>query len=207
MLSQEVEPSLVRERGRPRNVEHDRRVLEAVRELLAEDGYHSLSINKVTQRSGVHVRTITRRWPTRVEMVAAAIFGGDNSLQEGSATGFPSGRLESDLRELVERNLAYLSDRSIRAALPAILNEVADDTRALNLMLDREREWETTINLVLERAVESGDAPGSIFERSHLLPMILGSVTFLSQFQPWTSSATSLVDDLTEFVLAALRSN
>jgi hypothetical protein len=71
-------------------------------------------------------------------------------------------------------------------------------------MVNREREWEAMINLVLQRAVESGDAPKRVLERSHLLPTVLASVTFLSQFQPWASSAASLVDELAEFVSAGL---
>ena len=63
--------------GRPRNAALDDLILEAVRELLVECGYHALSVQEVTRRCNVHVRTIARRWPTKAELVAAAIVGGD----------------------------------------------------------------------------------------------------------------------------------
>ena len=63
--------------GRPRNPALDDLILEAVRELLVEVGYHGFSVQEVTRRCNVHVRTITRRWPTKAELVTAAIAGGD----------------------------------------------------------------------------------------------------------------------------------
>lgn len=198
--------SPARELGRPRNGELDHKVLQAVRELLAEEGYQRLSVNKVTQRCGVHVRTINRRWDTKVEMVAAAVFGVDDPVSEREGD-FPTGRLEPDLRELIRRNLDYLSDPAVSSTMPALLTEVASNAKAQELMVNREREWETMINLVLKRAVDSGDAPKRALERGHILPMVLGSVTFLSRFQPWAFSADTIVNELADFVVTALRAS
>src|SRR5215469_18698736 len=87
--------------GRPRDLSRDRAVLQAVRELLAEEGYQALSVHKVTLRCGVHVRTIARRWETKAEMVAAAIVGGGTPLFSRSAPGLPTGRLDHDVRALI----------------------------------------------------------------------------------------------------------
>ncbi len=198
------ETQIDRDPGRPRNAELDSTILQAVRELLAEEGYQALSANKVTQRSGVHVRTIARRWDTKAEMAAAAILGGDDPLSAEPSAHFPTGSLKSDLRELIRRNMAYLSDPATRAAFPALLAEVDANPRAEERFVKREREWEAIIANTLQRAVESGDAPERVLRRSHLLPTVLGSVTFMSQFQPWTSSADTLIDDLADFVVAAL---
>ena len=206
MSTKTVAVSPAREPGRPRNVELDHKVLQAVRELLAEEGYQRLSVNKVTQRCGVHVRTINRRWDTKVEMVADAVFGGDDPVSERGGD-FPTGRLEPDLRELIRRNLDYLSDPAVSSAMPALLTEVATNAKAQELMVSREREWEATINLLLKRAVDSGDAPKRALERGHILPMMLGSVTFLSRFQPWAFSAETLVNELANFVVIALRAS
>jgi AcrR family transcriptional regulator len=199
------EPPIGRELGRPRNAQLDKTILQAVRELLAEEGYQSLSANKVTQRSGVHVRTIARRWDSKAEMVAAAILDGDDDPSSaGNTTSFPTGSLKSDLRELIRRNMAYLSDPATRAAFPALLAELGADARAEERFVEREREWEAIIAATLQRAVESGEAPERVLRRSQLVPTVLGSVTFMSQFQPWASSADILIDELAEFVLAAL---
>src|SRR5215475_3198305 len=88
--------------GRPRDLSRDRAVLQAVRELLAEEGYQAVSVHKVTLRCGVHVRTIARRWGTKAEMVAAAVLGGDAPADAGSNPGLPTGRLRDDLRQLID---------------------------------------------------------------------------------------------------------
>src|SRR6516162_418313 len=110
--------------GRPRDESLDAAVLAAVRELLAEEGYQALTVHKVTQRSGVHAKTISRRWSTKAEMVAAAILGGDTELYSGASKKLPTGDLRADLRELINRNLAYLTEPATRAALPALLAEI-----------------------------------------------------------------------------------
>jgi AcrR family transcriptional regulator len=193
-----------RDPGRPRNAELDTTILQAVRELLAEEGYQALSVNKVTQRSGAHVKTIARRWDTKAEMAAAAILGGDDPLSAEDSADFPTGSLRSDLRELIRRNMAYLSEPATRAAFPALLAEVSANLRAEARFVKREQEWEAIIAETLQRAVESGDVPERVLRRGHLLSTVLGSVTFMSQFQPWASSAETLVDYLTDFVVAAL---
>src|SRR5215475_6126119 len=103
--------------GRPRDLSRDAAVFRAVRELLAEEGYHALSVNKVTQRCGVHVRTIARRWDTKAEMVAAAVLGGEAPLYAWEADVLPTGRLSHDVRELIDRTRRYLADPAIQAAL------------------------------------------------------------------------------------------
>lgn len=198
------EPEVGREPGRPRNAELDHNILQAVRELLVEEGYQSLSANKVTQRSGVHARTVARRWHTKAEMVAAAILGGDDPLRAESSTDFPTGSLRSDLRELIRRNMAYMSEPATRAAFPALLAELSIDARAEERIVRREREWETVITKTIQLAVEAGDVPEHVLRRSRLVPAVLGSVTFMSQFQPWSSSLETLVDELADFVVAAL---
>src|SRR5215472_11716899 len=115
--------------GRPRDESLDTVVLTAVRELLAEEGYSALTVHKVTQRSGVHAKTISRRWSTKAEMVAAAIFGGDIQLYSDTSTKLPTGDLRADLRELIARNLAYLAEPATRAALPALLPEIEASER------------------------------------------------------------------------------
>ena len=204
MSNQAAQAQVVREPGRTRNAELDKTILQAVRELLAEEGYQSLFVNKVTQRGGVHVRTIARRWDSKAEMAAAAILGGDDPLRLGAIAGFPTGSLQSDLRELIRGNMAYLSDPATRAAFPALLAELAANPQAQERFVKREREWEAVIAETLQQAVDCGDAPDRILRRGHLVPSILGSVTFMSQFQPWSPSADTLVDDLADFVIAAL---
>ena len=79
--------------GRPRDASVDQRVLTAVRELLASQGYAGLRIDEVAAASGVAKTTIYRRWPGLAHLVVAAMA---DLLGERALT--PTGDPESDLR-------------------------------------------------------------------------------------------------------------
>ena len=190
--------------GRPRDLSRDEAVCHAVRELLVEEGYHALSVHKVTQRCGVHVRTIARRWDTKAEMVAAAILGGDAPLYAGSVPHLPTGQLGSDLRELIDRTMQYLARPAIQAAMPALMGEVATNDKVREIFERREEEWTATIRSVLEAAVASGDAPQSILGREHVLARVLAGSAYSLQFSPVRVQDKCQVDDLASFLLGAV---
>jgi AcrR family transcriptional regulator len=190
--------------GRPRDLSRDEAVFRAVRELLAEEGYQAISVNKVTLRCGVHVRTITRRWDTKAEMVAAAILGGDTPLLYRGTPVMPTGRLGHDVRTLIIQVLAYVADPAIQAALPALLGEMAGNAKVRELFERREEEWTATIRFVLERAVESGDAPATVLGREQLLARVLAGTAYSLQFAPVRLKDGGTTDELARFLLAAL---
>jgi AcrR family transcriptional regulator len=189
--------------GRPRNPAFDSAILQAVRELLAERGYHQLSVQEVTRRSGVHVRTVARRWSTKAELVAAAILGGDDPLFS-EAPIRPTGRLRIDLRQLVERIVTFLADPATRAAMPALVSEIATDDEVRERFERRTQEWTVAIRALLEHAVASGDAPERVLDRGGLLANVLAGTAFTLQ---WAASAPiddGVLDELADFVLGAL---
>src|SRR3954453_6438752 len=59
--------------GRPRSAEADRAILQAALELLAEDGYRALTMERVRERSGVGKATIYRRYASKAELARTAI--------------------------------------------------------------------------------------------------------------------------------------
>ncbi len=190
--------------GRPRDLSRDEAVFRAVRELLAEEGYQALSVHKVTLRCGVHVRTIARRWDTKAEMVAAAILGGDTPLYAEKGPSLPTGRLSDDLRELIDMNMRYLSDPASQAALPALMGEITANDKVREHFERREEEWIAAIRSVLERAVESGDAPQRVLGRERILARVLAGTTYSLQFSPVRGKGEGLAGELASFLLAAL---
>lgn len=65
--------------GRPRNLEADRAIVSAALEILADEGYHRLTIEAVAAQAGVGKATVYRRWPGKHELVSDAL----GSLNEG----------------------------------------------------------------------------------------------------------------------------
>jgi AcrR family transcriptional regulator len=192
--------------GRPRDLSRDAAVLQAVRELLAEDGYQALSVHKVTLRCGVHVRTIARRWENKAEMVAAAVLGGDTPVDSESAVRMLTGRLAADIRELIYRIMQFLEDPATQAAMPALLGEIPANDKVRELFQRRESEWNTLIRLVLQRAVESGDAPARVLGRERILARVLAGSTYSLWFAagPGGAKDEDMAAELADFFLAAL---
>lgn len=189
--------------GRPRNGALDRPILLTVRQLLAERGYQDLSVQEVTRRCGVHVRTISRRWPTKAELVAAAVLGGDEPTILGDNRR-PTGDLRADLRRLVESSVRYVGDPAIRAAMPALLSELRTNERVAQRILRRQQELAATIQSVLEAAVHSGDAPERVLRRSSLLPNLMTGAAFSIQTERMVVVDDALIDELTDLLLAAI---
>lgn len=67
------EPNKQRGPGRPRDPKRGRAIRQATLDLLSEEGYAGLTMVDVAERAGVSKTTIYRRWPTKAEMVLAAI--------------------------------------------------------------------------------------------------------------------------------------
>ena len=59
--------------GRPRSAQANRAIIDAIVDLLVNQGYREVTIEAVAARAGVAKTTIYRRWPSKAEMVVEAI--------------------------------------------------------------------------------------------------------------------------------------
>ena len=60
-------------RGRPRDAEADRAILQAGLQLFLERGIEGASIEQIARRAGVGKPTVYRRWPNKEELISAAM--------------------------------------------------------------------------------------------------------------------------------------
>lgn len=187
--------------GRPRNAQFDDLILETVRRLLGEVGYQALSVQEVVRRCNVHVRTIARRWPTKAELVTAAISGGDESR---ASLPNATGNLRADLFGLVENSLKYLSEPAVRAAMPALMAEMRTNERVAARLHRRQEDLREAVQTILETAVAAGDAPEHVLHGASLLPNLITGAAFSVQFMEADSTKKLPVDELTDLVLAAI---
>lgn len=83
-------------RGRPRDPDIDRRVLDAARRELAVSGYEAMSVSAIAQRAGTTRQALYRRWASKADLATAAIA----DMAQASYPAFTDDAYEDLVREL-----------------------------------------------------------------------------------------------------------
>jgi len=131
-------------------------VLSATHEELGRVGYGALRIEEVAARSGVNKTTIYRRWPTKAELVAAALRAATGE-QEPPDTGTVRG----DLLAVVMRTVRMCQTPTGRGIVRMMQTERADpEVEALSkdLRLRRRQRYAA----LLERAITRGELSADV---------------------------------------------
>ncbi|CAG7648068.1 HTH-type transcriptional regulator AqdR [Paenibacillus solanacearum] len=82
-------------RGRPRNVETEKSILSASYELLLENGFGAVTVEKIAERAGVSKATIYKWWPNKAAVVM------DGFLSAASAR-LPVPETDSVLQDILD---------------------------------------------------------------------------------------------------------
>jgi AcrR family transcriptional regulator len=129
-------------------------VLEATVDVLAHSGYSSFSFEEVAARAGVSRTTIYRRWPTKPDLVRAALLRFAELRPPVADTGTLRGDLEQNLRACFDPEQAARDAGLLRALMADF-----DDPELLALgRLIRERLRQPSFAAV-ERAIARGELP------------------------------------------------
>jgi AcrR family transcriptional regulator len=118
-----------------------RAILEAALEQLGTFGYSALSIDDVAHVAQVHKTTIYRRWPTKADLVIAAVV----ASRDDAPRFVPCGRLRDDLVSLLRckaRSVASPRKRAIAHALntlqPSVSAALAQELRLRRYTMPRD---------------------------------------------------------------------
>jgi AcrR family transcriptional regulator len=65
---------LEKKKGRPRNVETEKAILVAAYDLLLENGFGAVTVEKIAERAKVSKATIYKWWPNKAAVVMAGFF-------------------------------------------------------------------------------------------------------------------------------------
>jgi len=150
-----VPTAVVDHRRLPRR--RDRVLIEAIHAAtlaeLSETGYAGLSIDRVAKRARTSKAAIYRRWPSRADLVAAAIRYASECDQDMTPD---TGDVRADLFAVLRAAADRLAGPFGEAARGLITETLADPeaTRAARDHLEKERN--RMITTVLERAVARG---------------------------------------------------
>lgn len=122
-------------RGRPRSTDADDAILDATVRQLADVGYHRLSLEGVAAAASVGKPTLYRRWPTKADLVMAALARGIDIERTPPADADTETALVLLLRTLRERLLRP----NAMALVGTLLAEEAQTPELIALF--RERVW------------------------------------------------------------------
>jgi AcrR family transcriptional regulator len=129
------------------------RVLETTLAVLGRDGFGRLRIDDIASQAGVNKTTIYRRWPTRAELVVAAL-----TTLAGPPRAVETGRLEPDLLALFMSATTLKATPAGRGMISALITERGDPEvdRVCTALREMHRR---PARVVLERARVRGELP------------------------------------------------
>lgn len=160
-----------------------------------ERGYASMSMDSVAERAGTSRTVLYRRWPSRAELVVAAIrrhYDGDVIVPPDT------GALREDMIEVLRAASEHRGE--LAGYFSVLLADYFSETESTPAAL-RERllgDRRTTVDVVLERADARGEIDLSrIPQRVQTLPFDLFRNEALMTFGPVSDDfIVSVVDDI-----------
>lgn len=129
-------------------------VLTAVFEELGESGFGGLTMEKVAQRSGIHLATVYRRWRCIEGLICELL------TEIGSDVPLPdSGTLSGDLRALARSIAALYGEGPVRRLIEAVVSAAARDPQVASVLRTFFDERLALAGRMVQRAVDRGELP------------------------------------------------
>ena len=128
-------------------------VLRATVEELGTVGYTALRVEEVANRSGVNKTSIYRRWPTKVDLVAAALENHSRSTEIPD-----TGSFREDLREIGRLNVRKMETPLGRGLVRMMQMERGQPDLDAVIRTMR-NEHIRARSVVVERAIARGEVP------------------------------------------------
>lgn len=187
---------VARSPGRPRDGSIDTRAITATRELLAQQGFEATTVQAIAARAGVHASAIYRRWPSRIELIEAAV-----SPVADLARVPPTGDLRRDVRRFMRAYVAMFAEPAAQAAVrPLLVHYQTSGT---------ERDTSGFLNISTRpqfAAILLAAGPGSVdptVNPDDVFDMLLGSILARSLI-PTVASRHRPLERLVDLVIRAV---
>lgn len=136
----------------PRVVRSRETVLAAAVELLATHGVSGVTVEAISQRSGVAKTTIYRHWPESSQLVLDAIRG----LAQPCATP-DTGSLRDDLTEILLAMADNITTSALARVLPSLIDAADRDAAMADVQRVWVRERRSSLRQALQRAAQRGE--------------------------------------------------
>jgi AcrR family transcriptional regulator len=173
--------------------EREAELLTVTMDLLHENGYDRLTVDEVAARARASKATVYRRWPTKADLVVAAV---SHSLRH-AVVAPDTGSLRGDLLEMAETITRQAT--ALAGTLTAILIEVRRNPH-LSAVVEQHllHEKRPVTQTILRQAAERGEIHPSRIDTDlwDILPGYL-LFRFLVPGRPVTpETARALVDEI-----------
>ncbi|MFB6438569.1 TetR/AcrR family transcriptional regulator [Streptomyces sp. NPDC056411] len=129
-------------------------VLAAVFEELDDGGFAGLTMERVAQRSGIHVATLYRRWRSAEGLVCDLL-----TDLSGSVPLPDTGTLPGDLRTLARSISAFYGEARMRRLIQAVVSAAATDPHAATAIRSFFEDRLPLAGRMVERAMVRGELP------------------------------------------------
>jgi AcrR family transcriptional regulator len=183
--------------GRPPDLAKREAVLAATREVLADVGYTSMTIDAVAQRAGSNRVLIYRVWDTKLALAADALFGSAGAFEVPD-----TGALVEDLRGFIAQHVARMSGPAYLKGLPGLTVELLNDPDLYRWMHVRfVQPSEDGYREILARAAARGEVVGDV-DPKLLTRVVSGATTSLAQ--TGRLSASDMTDVLVQTLVGGL---
>jgi AcrR family transcriptional regulator len=148
-----AEEAPARGRGRPRSEEADQAILNATLRMLGTQGVAGTTIEGVAADAGVGKTTIYRRWPTKTDLILAAI---SDIVPPGDPPD--TGSMAGDMAALAETQQRRLAGSGLSGIVPRVLAESMGDPDLHRDFVDRVVDpFRAMLRLFIERGIERGE--------------------------------------------------
>lgn len=161
--------------------------------LLAQHGYERLTVDQVAATARASKATMYRRWPTKAELVLAAVIEGVSQVAVAPETG----TLRGDLLDIADTVCEQANRHA--ATMRAVLAETTRDA-ALGEVLQREffDQRRKVVAHVMQQAIDRGEIRADAVN-DDLLDLLPGYLVFRIVIQnrpPARPTVVALVDDV-----------
>mgnify|MGYP001557218716 FL=1 len=182
--------------GRPRSEETRRHIMQAVQEMLTEQGGSAMTMESVARRAGVGKQTLYRWWPSLADIVL------EMSLDYGERTipAPDTGALESDLRKFLRLTMAAASSWNGAHLRLLMAHAQKDEEFLARLKSDLIIVRRQAFSVVLQAAMDRGEISRDI-DLEFVADMVYGPMWYRLQVGH-APLDTAFADKLARSVLA-----
>ena len=172
--------------GRPRDPSADEAIIEATLELIAESGFDGLRVSDVADRARVSKATMYRRWPTKHDLVLAALRTAP-PLQT-----VDTGSLRGDLEATFAQFMRVVADSPLVSLLTALAAERLRRPQFARELDPYIEERRVPVHQAVERAIARGELPPGT--NAVLLSELIGGPILLRLFFGGATDERAIAD-------------